>query len=131
MTDARHTPEPWEIEKGSMIVGNRIAIKQPHAFDWVASVQVSNMPNYEENARRIVAAVNACQGLSTEALEDGVVGEMIKALECIAYEKLYDTEDPLIGCEESVQRCQEIAADVLARAKQQEPQEPTHADNQT
>jgi hypothetical protein len=33
------------------------------------------------NARRIVAAVNACEGISTEALEQGVVAEMLEALE--------------------------------------------------
>lgn len=33
------------------------------------------------NARRIVAAVNACQGINTEALEQGVVRELLEALE--------------------------------------------------
>lgn len=36
----------------------------------------------EANARRIVAAVNACEGIPTEALESGVVGEMLIASEC-------------------------------------------------
>jgi hypothetical protein len=31
----------------------------------------------EANARRICAAVNACQGISTEALENGVVKELL------------------------------------------------------
>lgn len=32
------------------------------------------------NAHRIVAAVNACEGISTEALESGVVKELVKEL---------------------------------------------------
>ena len=35
----------------------------------------------EANARRIVAAVNACEGLSTEALELGIVAELRDALQ--------------------------------------------------
>ena len=35
----------------------------------------------EANARRIVAAVNACEGLSTEALELGILTELRDALQ--------------------------------------------------
>jgi hypothetical protein len=34
-----------------------------------------------ERARRIVACVNACAGLSTEALESGALRELIDAVE--------------------------------------------------
>ncbi len=34
----------------------------------------------QENMRRIYAAVNACEGISTEALESGVVKELLEAL---------------------------------------------------
>jgi len=33
----------------------------------------------DANARRIVAAVNACEGIATSALEQGVVAEMLEA----------------------------------------------------
>jgi hypothetical protein len=35
------------------------------------------------NARRIVAAVNACEGIPTEALELGIVADLLAALEAI------------------------------------------------
>lgn len=38
------------------------------------------------NARRIVATWNACEGIPTEALEEGVVREMIEALEALVDE---------------------------------------------
>jgi hypothetical protein len=37
-------------------------------------------PVEEANARRIVAAVNACEGIPTEALEQRVVHELLDAL---------------------------------------------------
>src|SRR3972149_5054372 len=51
------------------------------------------------NALRLVAAWNACEGIPTEALEGGVVGELLKALEA-AYTALYhhglgDSPDPI------------------------------------
>lgn len=60
-----HTEEPWELEKGKPWA---IRPARP-SFDWIASVQVSNTPNWEENARRIVACVNACAGIPTEQME--------------------------------------------------------------
>jgi len=35
------------------------------------------------DARRIAACVNACEGIPTEALESGVVQEMVEALEAL------------------------------------------------
>src|SRR5690606_13994870 len=35
------------------------------------------------NAQRIVACVNACEGIPTEALEAGVVRELVEALEAL------------------------------------------------
>jgi hypothetical protein len=36
---------------------------------------------HEANARRICAAVNACKGLPTEALEQGVVARLLESLD--------------------------------------------------
>lgn len=60
-----HTEEPWVLEK------SRPWVIQPSrpSFDWIASVQVSNVQNWEDNARRIVACVNACAGIPTEQLQ--------------------------------------------------------------
>ena len=60
----KHAPEPWSVSA----LGNGI-----HAGD-ISICQFYNrfgtdFPNFEANARRIVACVNACEGLSTERLE--------------------------------------------------------------
>lgn len=39
------------------------------------------------NARRVVAAVNACKGISTEALEKGVVQDMVDA--CATFTEVF------------------------------------------
>lgn len=44
----------------------RYVIKSDHGID-------------RDDARRLVAAVNACQGIPVEALENGVVGELLGA----------------------------------------------------
>ena len=61
----------------------------------------------EATARRICAAWNACEGIPTEALEAGVVQDMLKALEEIS-----DIEpDP-----DNMARFHEIARAAIARA---------------
>lgn len=60
----KHAPEPWSVSA----LGNGI-----HAGD-ISICQFYNrsgtdFPNFEANSRRIVACVNACEGLSTERLE--------------------------------------------------------------
>lgn len=63
-----YPPEPWNIhedEEGGLFLQGSDG-SGTHTF---------------EAMRRIVACVNACQGISTEALEAGVVGGMIEAIE--------------------------------------------------
>jgi hypothetical protein len=55
--------------QGRLIVrGTRIFDTQP-GIDCMASMQVSNQPNWEQDARRLVACWNACEGIDTYALE--------------------------------------------------------------
>jgi hypothetical protein len=75
-----HTPEPWRY--------NHLAIVQDARGNIIADCEI--VPESEgvpappaqevANARRIVAAVNACQGISIEALERGVIRELLAAL---------------------------------------------------
>jgi hypothetical protein len=73
-----HTPEPWHVTPGTPAVifadydTFRLGIADIGTFA-PRGVQLAN-------ARRIVAAVNACQGIPTEALEQGVVAELLAAL---------------------------------------------------
>jgi hypothetical protein len=64
-----HTKEPWECGHGlpGIFVPHQINEDGDVDFDVIAP-KVSS----EANARRIVAAVNACQGMETEWLEEFV-----------------------------------------------------------
>ncbi|HWG41177.1 MAG TPA: hypothetical protein VN688_00205 [Gemmataceae bacterium] len=73
-----HAPEPWE-HHGNCLIYGQCSGDDDDEGPFVADV--CNHPNvYTEqeraNARRIVAAVNACEGINTEALERGVITEL-------------------------------------------------------
>lgn len=63
-----HTKEPWIVTGGERIkyvearIGNGM-------LQEIASCMIVEHGNHEENARRIVACVNACAGIPTETLE--------------------------------------------------------------
>ena len=100
---AQHTPGPWELDvlldedigfrirMGSSVPYRGIYEPQ-HIIEWdpgVRPVDGGEEPDAEHlqyleakaNMERIVAAVNAVEGIPTEALEAGVVREMVEALE--------------------------------------------------
>ena len=65
-----HTKEPWAFN------GARIESRDEHGWandGWI--VAMNEGPEAIDNARRIVAAVNACAGLPTEALEREIAEE--------------------------------------------------------
>lgn len=77
MSKQQHTPEPWHIAQGVVTVyrndeewGVR-AIK--HGMDECCLFYEDD----DANARRIIACVNACAGISVEALEDGQLRDAI------------------------------------------------------
>lgn len=63
---SQHTPEPWESHKTSVYFPNLMG-----GFD------ISGCPSPEANARRIVACVNACAGISTELLEQHGITDVL------------------------------------------------------
>ena len=76
----KHTPEPWNVEytpRGTLLD----AIKAESGECVALSSHERNQAGREANARRIVAAVNACTGISTSALESGAVRELVETLE--------------------------------------------------
>jgi hypothetical protein len=81
-----HTPEPWEHHDNGLIYGQcgEDDVEAPFVCDVIedSAMQALGMlsPVEEANARRICAAVNACKGISTEALEQGVVAELLSTL---------------------------------------------------
>lgn len=76
---AEHTKEPWAVEHGGVNYGSGLQIDEyfitnRSVCDDVAIASeiidpLTSKPS-EANARRIVACVNACAGISTENLED-------------------------------------------------------------
>jgi hypothetical protein len=75
MSETKHSPEPWRFEN---IPGRKGAGAVRDVGDFVVARTLPEaMPG---DARRIVAAVNACAGLPTEALESGVLALAIEAL---------------------------------------------------
>lgn len=67
-----HTATPWAINdvNTSLVYSEKTALNLARAFG----------ENKEANARRIVAAVNACEGIETEILEAGTMGEIGTAI---------------------------------------------------
>jgi hypothetical protein len=91
---AKHTPEPWKIEdhyhyKVNIIEENdpidRVIASLghfPEDIDYPADIAIAN-------SRRLVACVNACAGIPTEALECQTKKELTK--------KLIDTNKELLA----------------------------------
>lgn len=79
MTAPKHTPE-WYAEDRE----ERIVIFQPGVDREIASLDCAQDDEDQEEqlarARRIVACVNACAGLSTEALEGGALKGLVSAV---------------------------------------------------
>jgi hypothetical protein len=57
-----YTDGPWRV-RGPQIIPDRAS------FDWVASVQVSNCPNWEANARLIAAAPELLEALESMLIQ--------------------------------------------------------------
>lgn len=83
---ATKAKERWTVTKGPRNplsdtgIGSPPAIKNPSG-DYVAVMGAGNVffKDAEANARRIVACLNACEGIPTEALEENMIIEMIAA----------------------------------------------------
>jgi hypothetical protein len=79
-----HTPEPWDYhpeEDGKPITNGTKAIAYMDAYQPEEDDGGAWEKETGANARRIVAAVNACEGLSTESLELGIIAELLNALQ--------------------------------------------------
>lgn len=79
-----HTPEPWDDNEDGVILGNldRYAGEAPLVAAVVGYDDDGNATGEAKaNTRRICAAVNACEGISTEALEQGIVRELFVDLD--------------------------------------------------
>lgn len=72
MSEIKHTPEPWAVEishNGGCVKIVETGLEYPRSLGQLVSYGDRQDINAKANARRIVAAVNACAGLSTDELE--------------------------------------------------------------
>ena len=72
--------------------------------------EVARLQAENETPRRIAACIIACEGLSTQALESGVVGEAVRC--CQAYVRFIDgSVNALCGAEKHFRAVDRLAAD--------------------
>jgi hypothetical protein len=89
MSQQKHDKEPWSIFGGSLVSADKKMIGSA----------------YDENARRIVACVNACEGIPIESLE--VFNDWAKA--GVASAKTYrDQRDELLAALKGLVECPEL-----------------------
>lgn len=75
---SKHTPEPWLYQRMATIEEKYSIGNSPNSR-LTGEGQVTAFIGSKDNASRICAAVNACAGIPTEALEQGVVQNLIDA----------------------------------------------------
>ena len=79
-----HTPEPWSADwtkQQGTVVGSM--------WEKDSGLTITANPSTNENARRIVACVNACAGIPTAALEHAAKTYRIDADRLWRMEKLF------------------------------------------
>lgn len=80
-----HTPTPWEQDGPG---GDRIEARHDE-YELVAQLIEGDV---DENGRRIVAAINALEGIATEELENDIIHEAYRTLLWALTEEEYDEE---------------------------------------
>jgi len=65
MKDFKGTPGPWTMNPMGSIFSHpdKCVVKRDDYFDWVATVQVSNMPQWEANGKAIAAVPDMIEAL--------------------------------------------------------------------
>ena len=63
------------------MTGARQSIQPPHfVISSEGEILGEDTPENQELARRVVACVNACDGITTEELESGIIADMRKVI---------------------------------------------------
>lgn len=88
MNISKHTPEPWRAQAWSSHAARTVLVDDPAAL---TGKRVIAECDTEEDARRIVACVNACAGLTTDLLECKTIGEASETM----VDRLVDQRDEL------------------------------------
>ena len=76
MSAQKHTQEPWQQFEHD----KRAIVSEEHPNLSLLSIDDDGLGIFfeEKDARRVVACVNACAGISTESLEKGGVGSLLE-----------------------------------------------------
>jgi hypothetical protein len=106
------TKEPWRVrlpDPDTLRSAKVLGPPHPDGSDWAALCEISH--HHAADAQRIVACVNACAGIPTEALEKGVVHAMV-----VIIEELHDniSGDWNLG---KAAGCGEVASQIAALLK--------------
>jgi hypothetical protein len=123
---APHSPEPWDCDGRTTMYAtpdqsDEITMIEVRAnvteagWDTVAFVEAI-WPGAHDNARRIVAAVNACKGIPTEGLEQGVVRELLEALDYLLAQTVDEDLKYGIGLTEGEEDARAKAQAAIAKA---------------
>lgn len=86
----QHTPEPWRVAAKALVrldSAYLIEAVENHDFKYGATLAATS----QQDARRIVACVNACTGLPTEWLEKNALTD------CTSSHKLIKQRDDLLA----------------------------------
>lgn len=75
-----HTKEPWEVTNSGH---GGIGVIEGDNHSFVAEVGGRTAQEIMANVRRIMLCVNACAGITNEALEKGIVLDSVKLHEAI------------------------------------------------
>ena len=88
--EKKHTPGPWRVlpeEEGvpyirirAVALGQKYKIANVLLPDWGGASE-SDIEEARQNARRIVACLNACRGVPTDALERSSIIDLIHKAE--------------------------------------------------
>ena len=116
----RHTPEPWEVipARGTMLAH---VMGGDHCRLALLDDCHADQRERDANARRLVAAVNACQGIGTEALEQGVVDELLQACRMVVERwEQGDLAEAARACAAVVARATGRVAEASAMPRDQE-----------
>ena len=90
------TPTPWRYVDESTPAETEMGLPNYAIESADGGFDIATLIGNEADARRICAAVNACGGITTEALEQNIIGEMINTCsELVEWVEAYAEEKGL------------------------------------
>lgn len=113
------TPEPWKVGPYPEFSHNKV-VCITNTETYVFSDTAIGEDEDQANAERIVACVNACAGISTEALEQGVVKELYEQLLCCKAALEWKSVVHALGANDWDHLYQRVCA-ALKKAKGEQP----------